>query len=497
MTKKIMMVAVLLGALTLGACVDNNESASVEAVRNAKAAQLNSIAALNNANAEAAKITAEAEVALKNAETEFKKNETEEAKQKFAVRIEVIKAKAAEAIAKAKKNAAEAEQDLLDVADAHIRMLYTNYRNALGEITPLNNRKIELVANIASAEAGLIPIKNQTVLEVTRYQGLIDNEQFKIDTYAKYEGVDKTELEQKATILYKDYQKANDVQTQKQSVKTEVEGAYNLKASGFNMWDDVVEPIKTVVAAKKLQNAYYGTITETQTVLSNSKTISYYTLNASNLERAKQELASRVKSHEDRLGKTTDDDTKSSLYGQLALVKKQKAAALEADPDADVTYFDNRIAQLNADITTTKVDLDAAKSTLTNFDGLVASFAGDDLKAYDAAVADLKKLAETYEIANTDYLKAQTAVQKALTEYQVAYQLSQQNDVDQLIAECKTNIAEYESTKLVWKNQVTTQETAIAQYKEELKTVGVKIDAQNAIIANWEAQIKAAIEAQK
>ena len=47
MKKKLMMVAVLLGALSLGACVDNNESASVEAVRNAKAEQLMSIANLN------------------------------------------------------------------------------------------------------------------------------------------------------------------------------------------------------------------------------------------------------------------------------------------------------------------------------------------------------------------------------------------------------------------------------------------------------------------
>ena len=48
MKKKLMMVAVLLGALSLGACVDNNESASVEAVRNAKAEQLKGLAALAN-----------------------------------------------------------------------------------------------------------------------------------------------------------------------------------------------------------------------------------------------------------------------------------------------------------------------------------------------------------------------------------------------------------------------------------------------------------------
>ncbi|MCS3121506.1 hypothetical protein NXV95_20705 [Bacteroides fragilis] len=103
MKKKLMMVAVLLGALSLGACVDNDESASVEAVRNAKAKQLESVAALNNAKAEAEKITAEAEAALKNAQAEYQKEMTEEAKQKFAVKLELIKANAERDIALAKK----------------------------------------------------------------------------------------------------------------------------------------------------------------------------------------------------------------------------------------------------------------------------------------------------------------------------------------------------------------------------------------------------------
>lgn len=87
MKKKLMMVAVLLGALSLGACVDNDESASVEAVRNAKAEQLKGLAALANAQAEATKITAEAEAALKNAQAEYQKEMTEEAKQSLQLKL--------------------------------------------------------------------------------------------------------------------------------------------------------------------------------------------------------------------------------------------------------------------------------------------------------------------------------------------------------------------------------------------------------------------------
>lgn len=59
-----MMVAVFLGALSLGACVDDNETQSVTDVRNAKAEQLQARADMNNAEATARKITADADAAL-------------------------------------------------------------------------------------------------------------------------------------------------------------------------------------------------------------------------------------------------------------------------------------------------------------------------------------------------------------------------------------------------------------------------------------------------
>lgn len=64
MKKKLMMVAVFLGALSLGACVDDNETQSVTDVRNAKAEQLQARADMNNAEATARKITADADAAL-------------------------------------------------------------------------------------------------------------------------------------------------------------------------------------------------------------------------------------------------------------------------------------------------------------------------------------------------------------------------------------------------------------------------------------------------
>lgn len=91
MKKKLMMVTLLLAGLSMGACVDDKESASVTAVRDAKTEQLESVAAMNSAAAEAKQAIAAAEAALKlaeaqakqaaadlkNAEAEYQKKQTE------------------------------------------------------------------------------------------------------------------------------------------------------------------------------------------------------------------------------------------------------------------------------------------------------------------------------------------------------------------------------------------------------------------------------------
>ena len=72
MKKKLMMVTLLLAGLTMGACVDDKESASVTAVREAKTEQLEALAEMNNAAAQARQAMAAAEAALAKAEAEAK-----------------------------------------------------------------------------------------------------------------------------------------------------------------------------------------------------------------------------------------------------------------------------------------------------------------------------------------------------------------------------------------------------------------------------------------
>ena len=129
MKKKFIAVYALIGVLALGSttltsCVDDNESASVTAVRDAKAAQLNALAALKNAQAEAEKITAEAEAAYKAAETrwqeiqnELKDLELQKEKATLETDLQTAQLNAEAALMTAQKFMEEAKAQLIQALD--------------------------------------------------------------------------------------------------------------------------------------------------------------------------------------------------------------------------------------------------------------------------------------------------------------------------------------------------------------------------------------------
>lgn len=165
-----MMVAVLLGALTLGACVDDNESASVTAIREAKKAQLESLANLNNANAEAIALAAQAEADLKAAKAAYEQARAdaekanaaeqemlnEQAKQEFALKLQMLQAKYAAKIAEYNNLKAFYENELWNNTDAHVQKVYNAYTAALNNINILTGNKLTQQVLKSQTEAQLI-----------------------------------------------------------------------------------------------------------------------------------------------------------------------------------------------------------------------------------------------------------------------------------------------------------------------------------------------------
>ncbi len=133
----ILLVSMLAGIMTFSGCVDDKESASVTAVREAKAAQLSALAALSNAQAANQQALADTENALREAKVAY---ETAKAAYQQALADKAnSEAQAAAAIAQQQMAAAQNEiqrlaNELEEMAIRHkIAMLdlQTQYEAAL------------------------------------------------------------------------------------------------------------------------------------------------------------------------------------------------------------------------------------------------------------------------------------------------------------------------------------------------------------------------------
>ena len=174
-----MIIAALLGALTFGACVDSEESASVTAVRNAKAEQLKSVATLNNAKAQAEATLAAAqaqlaaaeaqllaaEAAAINAETEAQKIANQIAAAQAAKKIAKIEAEMELAALEYQMELLEAQlafkESLKDLADDEADALsaaYTSYTTALTDLADAQKALAAKKKDIADEQAKLAKV---------------------------------------------------------------------------------------------------------------------------------------------------------------------------------------------------------------------------------------------------------------------------------------------------------------------------------------------------
>lgn len=147
MRKKFMMFAVLLGALTLGSCIDDTESQSVTDVRDAKTEELKSIAAMESAQAAATRALAAAEAALKAAEAEAQNALA--AKAAAEAELEIAKAELIEL----QKAAAEIQNEADRLANQKAQAELEAKLAALEVIKAENEAKLAEIAALAEKQA--------------------------------------------------------------------------------------------------------------------------------------------------------------------------------------------------------------------------------------------------------------------------------------------------------------------------------------------------------
>ena len=245
MKKKLMMVAVLLGALSLGACVDNDESASVEAVRNAKAEQLKGAAALANAQAG----VQDAQKRLVEAQAEAKEFENQKDQEDYERNKEKLIAQANADLWAAKANEERAKQDFLNVADEQLKQLYSEYQNYSSQLNGLQATRDQNAITLANYKAGLISYKEVVEKQKAIKLASIAQNDAKIAAYTKYDGLDKADLQNKVVEA---------LQVKNNTIKATTAAA-QAKIPARNAYQDVIadftsdeSSLKTVVAARTI-----------------------------------------------------------------------------------------------------------------------------------------------------------------------------------------------------------------------------------------------------
>ena len=546
MKKKLMMVAVLLGALSLGACVDDNESASVTAIRNAKAAQLEALARLADAQAEAAKIVAEAEAAYQNALAEAKKQETAEAQARFEAELEAIKAEAEARLWEAKKNAAMYEQQMMDQADERLKQLYADYYIALEELSGLQEQKAQADYDLTRYKSNLASVDEYITKQTAIKQASIDRKNVEIEAWKTYSGIDKADLYlEQDKLLQAKYDAFAKYQTAKEAAEPLKEASdavldlYNVNYEGTSTVAAVVALQKyTLLSQNSYANWFLGsTQADAERMLQTSVDKGYasysdiqnnngtYTILAYNINGyfvvpvVKEEISlseelTYPNEVEVPLYSLRNEATITLLNQYYATGKSQVEETLGSPASADKLATGYYLTKENQEATLAEAQkkLTEAQEEFAKLEKAykVASDAKDAAQAdYDAKDAAYTAAQKATAAAQTEYNKALAggdqdeidAAQKALDAAQKAEDkaLEARTDANDALQEANSDFTDAETayntskntTLPSAKNAVNAAESALAQTNDEIENFKKQIANWDETQAAWIALVTA------
>lgn len=534
MKKKLMMVAVLIGALSLGACVDNKESDSVVAVRTAKAAQLNSIAAMNNAEAEVRKAMAAFQQALADAE-QMRNDVT---KATLEMDIATAKAQAEANLEQAKANLETAKQQLItqlrltDVAtQGRIQNLLTEANTLLVGTDGINANRLTLITekgNLVSLKTGLITAEMANKLTIIGHEQTKAKSQALITEYEKYSKSDLADAIKAAQDAEAKLEGLATVKRNKTQVATDASTAYSnalanitySSAPGYEykciylqtLFSKPMDPVTNAPLYWDQKYMPYEEVAYTNDNGTGGIVAKWgYTIYVPKIDVFKQDVTDA--SRELSIAKTS-----------LAEVKKTLADEMEKDSYKDLVKevtdaqkaFDE--ATTSGDKNTAKADLETAESNLKTaiepFEKSVENWeetvmwrennlktaqvelenvTGDNAKAYDAlvaafAVARDNKAAADLESEKADYnWDIQNTLKTAFDNV-----ISGLSDFETLITGEKTTIAN--ADRDIANTTTMSEEQLIANKEKEIAYLENSISAKESMYQGYMDQIKALIE---
>ena len=434
MKKKLMMVAVLLGALSLGACVDDNESASVTAIRDAQAQKQAALAEYYSAQAEAELIAANADAELKaaqaryqealaayqEAQTEQARFNLQKAQEEYNRYLEQANIEAQTALLKAQIELQKQQEIMNGLLDARLRELYSTYANEANVLVDLRSQLNQQNNLLAQYNANLIA--DQAVIEEQRlqYNNWIAEAQAQIDAYTNYEGYDETELYAQMIQLQNEVSYAWQNYYQKQTLRLDAVDAYNdaLGTVNYIYVEDDDETALAYLKAIKTLSLYTSIPAEDVELYEfevgdytyGGYATKYLAPNEVDILEARQALARNLREAEEVLGEegvpatgTTPEVPATGLYSTLAYWQGELERVQDSD-DPDQDYIDMctlQIARVEQEIDE-KIDyIDQIEANQDAFEEAVTAVATEaNVTAYETALEALKENEAVIAYAN-------------------------------------------------------------------------------------------------
>lgn len=481
------LIAVLaLGSTTLTSCVDDTESATVTAMRDARLRQLQALADQAESQAKINAITAQIKEATSEAE------------------LAMLKAQYEKELAFYQQQKALAEQEMATGLNNHQAELYEDYNNAITKVNTLANdiaeESLDLIQLKADSSTAAAYAKEQ-IIKANRniaYQEALKK------NYEALAAVDFEELKAKkaeADAAQKEKDKALNLAN---NSKTEAENAFtNAKADIVRRYVyqekinnetvtkisetkpthisdyETLEPTNEVALAAYTLNdlGNSGDITNWRADIATTKkvkvseesetSINQFEILASTLSQVTRLVESKVKAATDDLGTEGDKSDKNTAWGRhQQLVETLEAAqkayndAVKADPKGDHSNLLNRVKDAQEAVDTDlekerdkfgvntllyyQNQAEKAEAIQTKFNEAVAVFNdATKYKAYtDRVAAILAKEGKAKDAAKDAYWGAmqELAIAEANAE-SISNLIANTLDPETLIAQCDTQIA--------------------------------------------------------
>ncbi|MDO4213081.1 MAG: hypothetical protein Q4D10_02950 [Bacteroidales bacterium] len=525
--KKQLFALTLAGLILLPACVKEVESPSVTAARQAKAEQLASITALNNANAQAQLTLANAEAALKAAEAKAKEAEalkisaeTELIKvqaELAAVEVEIAKVKLeeekvaleikkaeleaklveletlkAQAEVAKKKAAAELERLAIDIqtqllksqkalidarnaynqaASQYDRQIAQDYFDACAELYQAQTDLADLQIDLAQAQNALVDFNEAKAKSIIWNNKEIAKLKLAIERLEAMRGLSVEELSQKEVEAYAAYQEAF----------KKLDEATPLYVAAQDEYNDAKEEI----------DAYYDGLMNTirsQAWFSSVDLIGAYIDGEQTGLLTKQKADPESYTCPDLDGYTYGPlytVTPAKLYKEgFELLIKSKKEDAEESYEKDLTDLEDALEDAKSSLSWNEVELARAKANVAEYQAEYDA-AEEKYVSANKAKNEAYKTLHDYEINNVngDYSE--------LFEAYARYTQAVQSYNDAYYAYISYPVESAESYVEFCEDQVARNENAVKQAKDAIseddaaavETAQAKVDAQKAVVA--------------